>query len=673
MKSLLWGLGVFLFIGTAKAETIEFHNMQPTHELQNRLDQYYQYKNLTEKKSNQYKIQNLQAQRSINTLALQKSQPLPIVGIDDSESPLFQMIKSYLNTNYKQIGQTEVGNLLSGRNGFDLGSKNFSGFLWQKPFGEFVLAADRRIIPDPNSDQWIVTDKLQITINAMTYLKSMNHSGLIKITKDKLAAFSGLKFQRVYTYRYYVKDFETGLTKNFDKLFLNFKYFHSADLSKMGLNELITREDYFSFQIGGGGEFPIYEGISIEAGILHERTKLSKISIESLSAEHIINNDEFLRISIEKEKGKSTTTDIRLMLDFYNLLKLTLLSFEYTYSFTESEELHLSFNTDQAIHFVSKTEVSKSLKDLLKMNNVPTDPLMMFLISREQRIKENISSKFRFLMFGQHKKKSTEQVTIESQEGRVRFITSTREDLKYSQGLLSTFLNSITQTIFRADFFGQYKSMSRRAIEFEYREDLRNEEFSLTLTQEYGMTKDGSNYRKQATDFIQNLTTFSSDIVHMVNSKKLVAPLMVTMVAKVHKDGVKVFDSINKKQMAKYIIQVCDYDPDEEWRKERRGVPSYEMKPVKNKWCHHKLSWRYREYQSKKYSSNKMWELNDFIEIMNYYSQNKDDYLILFGHQNVYLTGQIQAKLRDGTPYTHFFQKGKLKSAGVIDDYMNSL
>ncbi|MCH2535542.1 MAG: hypothetical protein MK008_13955 [Bdellovibrionales bacterium] len=665
MKSLIL-IGVILLGSTAFAETIQFHHLQPTQELNHRMDQYYQYKNYTEKKS--IGIQK-QQKRNISTLGYHKSQPLPIVDINEGDSPLFMMIKSYLNTNYQQIGQTEVGNLLNGRNGFNLGSKNFSGFLWQKPFGEFVLAADRRVIPDPNSDQWIVTDKLQVTINAMTYLKSMNHNGFIKISKDQLAAFAGLKFQRVYTYRYYVPDFKTGLTENFDKLFLSFKYFHSADLKKMKLNELITREDYFSFQIGGGGQFPIYEGISIEAGVLHERTKLSKISIESLGAEHIINNNEFLRVSVEKEKSKSTTTDIRLMVDFYNLLKLTLLSFEYTYSFTESEEMHLSFRTEDAKHFTSKTEVSRTLKDLIKMKKVPTDPLLPFLISREQRIQENINSKFRFLMFGQHKKKATEQVTIESREGRVTFITSTREDIKYTQGLLSTFLNSITQTIFRADMFGQYKSMKRRAIEFEYREDLRNEEFSLTLTQEYGMTKDGSRYREQATDFIKNLTTFSNSVIHMVNKKKIVAPLKVTMVAKVHKDGVTYFDSLSRAEVDKRIINICKYDP-RDYRFNRNNVPQY---MVGNFWCHHKISWRNREYQNNKHNSNKMWKLNALLESMNYYSQTKDDYIQLFGKDNVYLTGKIQAKMRNGSPYTHFFQKGKLKSAGVIEDYMSGL
>ncbi len=68
-----------------------------------------------------------------------------------------------------------------------------------------------------------------------------------------------------------------------------------------------------------------------------------------------------------------------------------------------------------------------------------------------------------------------------------------------------------------------------------------------------------------------------------------------------------------------------------------------------------------------------MWKLNALIESMNYYSQTKDDYIQLFGKDNVYLTGKIQAKMRNGSPYTHFFQKGKLKSAGVVEDYMQSL
>lgn len=601
----------------------------------------------------------------------------PLVPISDTDNELFSTIKTFLNERYQEIGTRQVQALYSKNQGFDLGKNNFSGFVWQKPMGHFDIVADRKIFPNDGDSRWVVFDAFLIAVDALSYLSQLDSQGQIKINPSQLQAFAGLKFYRIYTYRYFVDTYEQGIGQNFDKLFLGFMKFHNRKLSQLGFEEVLTREDYLSFHVGAIAEVPIYKGLEFVGGLIHEKNQMSKVTIQTLSKEEVIDTDEFLRLSIEKQKGKSATFDARLQIDFMNLLKISLLRFEYTYEYVESEEVHLSFKTNDLVHFTDDTKESEVIHNLIKMRKVDYALLAKMEVSREFRKQQNLNSKLKFLIFGIVKKQKAEQVIVQNGNDARQFLIKRSEDTHYTDSLLHSFLNALTQSIFDVDLFSQYKSKRSKSIELEYENHHASENFSIQLGQEFAATQTtgskNKKYKNNAIEFLIRQTAFDEELTSLIQKEKVRGPIKITVSARIHHDGIQYFDNLPEENIYAAIIQICDYDPKIERIKEIQRVPSWEMAPVKNKYCYQKLTWRYNDYQKDKFAENKIWTLADFVETVNYYSENKDALYYLFGIENVYFNGKIVAQIENGEKYNNYFKQGVFKGAGIISQYLNHL
>ena len=144
-----------------------------------------------------------------------------------------------------------------------MGTENFSGFSWQKPFGVVHVWADRQVTPNLFGSNWLIQDTFTFDIEATTFLQRSNEAGITSMSDVEIGAFAGVTFKRIYTYYHYANSYNEGLRADFSKLFLPFLKLNTTSISRMNNEEIIKRDDNWTASAGGMIASPPYYGFSL--------------------------------------------------------------------------------------------------------------------------------------------------------------------------------------------------------------------------------------------------------------------------------------------------------------------------------------------------------------------------------------------------------------------------
>ena len=596
--------------------------------------------------------------------------------LEEEESSLFQTIINYLTPSYQTIGNQQVSSILHHSTNFDLGVQNFSGLTWQKPMGNFTIGVDRQLAPDLFDDQrWIVSDKFIIVIDATTFLHNLKDLGLIDITQTQLAAFVGISFKREYTYTHFAASYMEGLTSHFDKLFLSFMHFRGNDFLTMEEYEYLSKSDSFSIQAGAGASIPIYPGIGISAAVLATHAQMSHLNIQAIGPADAARANEKFRISFEKEQSTGVSVNAALTAEFYGIIKLTLLSYELEYAYSDAEKMYLSFYQNDLPLLDSNTELAANVHKLLNLRRPDTNVLNPYIVSRERRTQEDLNSHYHILIAGGVKKYHTEQIKIHKDGVLTTFFKNRSESFKYMQNVFLTFLNGITQALFKVDLFQAYHATRTKYLEIEYQGEqnmagnqnvsVDSEQYlSLLLQHKYTAQKTtgwfNNKYRDYATHFTTNFTSLSSQIAKNIDKKKLVGPLSIQTTARINYQGLTYFNHLSTTQLNDALYKTCSYNPKKKKHQQRKAYN-----------CLTDLTKKYQRYVSEVKAKGDMylWRLRDFLQQFNKYTDDRNDLKYLFGTGNVFYNGSIQAQTKDGQLFTNYFHDGTFNGLGVVDDF----
>ncbi len=597
-------------------------------------------------------------------------------------NPLYNEIYQYLNGQQHKLGQSLTNNLNQLNSGYDLGQQNFNGITWQKPFGNFSIGINRQLSPDLfDANRWIVDDKFTIIIDAATYLSNLKEAKEITISDSQLAGFVGINFKRTYRYVHFAENFKQALVSDFNKLFMSFWKMKNGDVFNLDQYEIIAREDSMSFKAGGFISSPAIGPISINGGVLASITKLSKLQIQSIGPSDNPKPGEYLRVSSEKEYNVKVTAQAKLQADFFKLLKITLLSYDTTYSYDEVERKYFSFTKDDIKVIESQREFALELDDLINMKKFNIVKLLPFQTQGEFRKEENFGSKYSALIWGGEAERGSQTILVNRGNEQKAFIIHKAKSIRFTESVGSKLSGIILAALFQTDLsLEQYVESFSRQIELEFEADRAalvgsnfdiinevqsSDKLSFKVVKEYKTRrkfKNNNDWQRStdhglAMDFVRKMSTFDNSVLKALDKGSIRSPLSVSTTLRLDKDAIQFFNNLDIQTALDTLKDLCQVS---------------ESEPKKQDYCNKMLEGKYKAYIIPYLNSGKIHtvRLKNFLYSFNNQYDDLSYYKRLFGEDLVFSSGQLKASRDNGEMYMTIFHDGEFRGLGVIDNYL---
>ena len=581
---------------------------------------------------------------------------------DGQGSLLYDEIRNWLEGRYQTIGQGQAEHVKLMNQQFNYGGFNFSGFSWQKPFGGFGIYVNRTLSPDLfDAQRWIVMDTFTVLIEASHFLGRLKEAGAVDMSQTEIAAFAGINFKRVYTTYHFANSFEAGLIADFRQLFLPFTEYSPSRVVALGAEKIIKREDTWSVAAGGLLETPPWNGLSFYAGVLAEITHQSLLTVQRMEASA---PQEYLRVGLESKIHKRAGVSAGLQLDFFKLIKFTLMSYDLEYNSSKSRELTLSFKRDQLDLLTDGREVSQELAAVLKKQEIVVDYLTPFVTKLDESESEGSQTRAMILLKGSLKKSNFEQIKVIKDQVSKTFIKSYSESVKLVQNFWSRLFSSVFFRIFNFATFVTNDAALSRKLQIEYEATLPqsidpkqmsiedSEQFSLAASLSYEAARThkwtDKSYRQDAENFMNRYTSLPADLRGMVRNRVLRAPLLVTTNIRMVGRDLEHFSGLDPKTVVREFEYICQ----------------------KKSSCVNKLQAPYEMFK-KNLGTSKKRELVHLKELVNQILIEMHDlqsFYVLFG-EGIFIHGTFRAYSSSGILFTTQHSQGQFNGLGVIDTY----
>lgn len=642
-------------------------------------------------------------------------------------TPLYEQIEQELNREYEHIGKREAERLLSNRSLSIIGGLNSVGVSFKKPFLDFTYYVDRNLAPDLFDDKrWIVTDTMSVTIDASKIFGRLKSEGKIDLSEKNLNAFAGLVFKRSYTYVHFADSYEEGLMRDFEKLFFPFRYFSPTKIKALSANEFLIKEDSLSVNIGGLASAPLYSGITGMAGILAKYQRLTRTeafghAITKEDEEETPENRLAFHLSFEKTESRSLGVGIGIQAEFLRLLKLTLLSYDFTYSFDKSLKTYLDFRKKDLAAITSNSPVGEEIQAMLRSQDPKIDVLKPYLVSEEKRESILKRSKYTVLLNGGVKEAKTQQVEIVN-EGKIkRFFKHYFENIKYKEDLWSRlfggFINALIDVEVAANKISS--ETKRVSLEYEGEADLLSlnaslniefeEKISVAMTTIYRTVKttgnSGEKYKDHALFYLDRFSGVDPMAVKLLKDDHLRGPLTLQGKYQIGREGLlflnrkpvdeifnnfhslcgeyprsgffnfrNLFDHCERSLQKTYMSYYTDLNHNKVSGGDARfcfdKAKKYWWSPKKKKafikTCLGAITYK----ENNKLTEIPLMSLKDLLDGIQSKSYSKVDFYNLFGVQNIFFYGSLEATTAEERVFSTYFHEGSFKGLGLIDHYM---
>lgn len=627
-----------------------------------------------------------------NAMAPSQKGLSPFPPADGEESLLYEQIRQHLEGSHQQIGIEEVTQLDRINRQFNLGTSTFAGFSWQKPVGTVQIYADRQVTPnaftEDENDVWLVTDTFTIEIEATTFLEKLKEAGVVDAGTD-IGAFAGLTFKRVYRYDHYAKDYMTGLSVDFSKLFLPFLIFNAQGVDKMGDKEVIKRQDLWTAKAGGLITTPPMYGLSFSAGVLAEHAFEAETSMQAFQ-----NSDPSAQAMIMNVWSKSSTiagATATLQLDFFRLLQITLLRFDLSYEYAKGKNYVLSMNKNDLNHVRNNAEEMSEWKGILRGKR-DVKHLEPYVVRLDEVTSEAIETHGSVLLWGKIAKNKTEQKRV-IKDGKVHtFYKSYASNVRYVQNLLSRFITAIIYKLLKLPMGTKNVAIYSKNVILQYEDShpqstnqdiirVKNEEkFSFSIVQSYeahGISKSyEKKYKEDVMWFVDEFTTLPKDWLARIKKGEIKGPVRVESDLKVEKAGFLYFVALSTDNVFGSIVGVCKSKKLKEWTAEATRLKLLKESPKEEaEKCVKKVGLNYLAFREDYAANFKAPSLRKFKDFLTQYYKTTENITALnnlFGLENTFISGRLSGKFSDGVIRSIPFANGQFRGNGVIDNFLRA-
>lgn len=637
----------------------------------------------------------------------------------EGEGNVYEQIFDSLNHEYEHLGKLAAQKAIDNKV-LVTGGLNSAGLSYHRPYGDFSIAVNRVVAPDPTSDKWVVTDSLTIHIDASKIINKLKNQNAININEQNMALFAGVVFERKFYWYHFAKSYEEGLSTHFEKLFFPFKGVELKSIQTLGKNEFITKEDSISVNAGGFVSAPIYTGVSGMGGILTRFERLSKM--ELIRNDDDVTKKDFVHINFEKTNTKDLHVNLSVMADVLSILKMTLLSYDLEYKYDSSYKIFCLFPMDFISTLKESDPVTNEIQNIIKTKMPAIDVLAPYVVSEERKLSELIAHKYNFLIFGGGKQAKTSEIEI-TKNGVVKtFFQHNFEKIKYTENGLSRLLMSFLYKIFNSEMKAKNNASELKKLTIEYNSEKNlleeHEDFALSHeTQNLSMSFSGNyttnkskgpfakKYKEKAKFMIERYSGIDNSAISLIDQGVLVAPFEIIGMYQIHLDGIRYFNQLSVQDVFDNIDGVCTEKPKSIFFK-FRSLFDHCKNRLKNDFYNYRLNLSHQKVTGELISSCEneakekhlhfrkkrifvkmciaestyldqaewtnipLWELKTFSQNLVNNVESKVYYYNLFGINNVFFYGQFSAKQLDGSDFVTYFHEGQFKGLGVVDDYM---
>ena len=636
-----------------------------------------------------------------------------------NEADLYQQIANEFNLVYESIGKTEADSVLAGNGPSVTGGLNSIGFSYKKPFVNFGVSVDRNLAPDLFDDKrWIVTDTFTVDIDASKVIGGLRDAGAINMSEQNLAAFAGIVFKRKFTWIHYANSYEEGLSTQFEKLFLPFNALKYSNVANLDPNEMVFKEDSISVKAGGVVSAPLYTGITGMAGVLAKFERLSRVEVVSLG-------DSRLQISSEKSNVGTLGFNLAVQADFLKILRMTLLSYDFSYELESSYKIYLNINQEELVGLNAQAPIAMEISQILKNREGDLDVLAPYIISEEKRISQTIKHKYNFLLLGAQKSSKTQQIEI-TKDGKVKnFFRHYYEKMKYTEDVLSRFFASLVYALTNSDVSATQLASDTKKVTIEYDSErnllesresinvgaqtLNEQKLSMTFKSDFKTQKTtgltGRKFKDRAVFILERFSGVDPLALSMIERDYLKAPYHVEGNYQVNIDGIRflnrqsvdmvfnhfdglcneypktsflnfrnLFDNCRKSLQNDYIDYVKDLTHDkissDEIESCEKKSKKYILFPSKRRVFIKNCLANLNRLPGGEWVNVPLWPLKNLSNNIVSSSYSKVHFFNLFGVQNVFFFGSFDAVTADGRAFTTSFHEGAFKGLGAVDHYM---
>lgn len=611
---------------------------------------------------------------------------LPSPGpVDGEESPLYQEIRRHLEASHQSIGLGEVQTINRLNQQFNLGTQNFSGFSWQRPFGVVQVYVDRQVTPNMFGQNWLVMDTFTFEVEATTFLERLAQSGLSSMSAAEIGAFAGITFKRIYTYWHYANSYQEGLIADFSKLFLPFLKFNANAIERMGNEEIIKREDTWTASAGGLITTPPLYNVSFSAGALAQHDYQNAVTVQSHHLE-----ERRYKIGVFGKKSQSLGVSLELQLDFFKLLKLSLLRYDMNYEYAAGKEFSLALRPPQWESVKQDEEQATELKSILAGTGT-VKKLEPYVVRLDESSSSAVEQRGSLLVWGKMQKQKTEQVrAIKDQVVRV-FYKTYAQSVKVVQNIFSRLFSAIVYKILKFPVGVNNAAVYSKQVVMEYEAThpqatdpkiIRldgSEQFSFLLTQYYNAARtDRWIDRKFKNDliwFVDNFTTLPKTYKTDIRNEILMGPMLVESTLRVEKTGFTYILNRPESDVFHLLAVVCDSERVQDWENEKTRREFIEEGASGKDICVRDLGLKFLDFK-RDYFANQLKpsiaRFKDFITKYYKITNSLSDLSNLFGAENTFINGRLQAKTSRGIGFSTTFSSGQFRGLGVIDDFKRS-
>ena len=273
--------------------------------------------------------------------------------LDFGDSPLYVELENYFTKHHEKIAASQLNNIEWGDDHRIWGGVNHIGLDYSKDFLDFSVSMRRQVAPDLFHDErYIVTDIMDIYVNASKLFEKCRDNGSIDISDEQLKAIAGLTFKRSYRFNHFADNYQDALTLNLNRLFFSFTYFRSKNFLRLNPGEFITKEDYLGVYAGLASHLPVGHGFSAHLGALAKYERVGKVEIYSPLEDEKTDSEDDLRINYERFTASNLGITAGLTGDFLRLLRLTLFQYDFSYTLEKKYKTFLNFSNEEIDEYI---------------------------------------------------------------------------------------------------------------------------------------------------------------------------------------------------------------------------------------------------------------------------------------------------------------------------------
>lgn len=643
------------------------------------------------------------------------------------ESPIYREILEYMDIHRERIAARQLASIDQGRDLRVWGGMNHVGINYTKGFGDFSIELKRETAPDLFDDErWLVTDTFDIYIDASKVLSNLRDMEVIDISERNLAAFAGITFKRSFRHIHFADSYEESLGFNLDKLFFAFKNFRGIDSLKIAEGEIIQKTDSFSLQIGGLGTIPLTTGLAAHAGAIIKYQKLSDVLIQGVLPDERSTAEERTRVSFVKSKDFSIGVSAGLVADFLGVLQMTLLKFDFEYSLFESHTAYLSLKESDFDQIESNEEMLEAFKGLLKQKSLNKSALSNFLVSEEERKRENSRMKYSALIYGGYKDLKTEHIQI-SKDGIVKsFFRHNFEASKYRENIFSRLFNIIVKSFLKVNSIVNKSVVETDSVRMEYRnernllkskEDLvfsnQDPNLSINFRRNYSSYELNKYEKRRLIELLDHFSGADPLLADNIERGVITKGVEFNSLFSIGFDAMVYFHELPVQKVYQVFEESCEAS-----RKGVKGILDRILKTcerkLKKKYDTYMIEWKVSDYGADTYQSCKsdfnkykkkkifvssrrkrlfmesclqkvalkseerrekelpVWRLSSLMREIHKRVPSKVHYFELFGLQNVHVHGTFEGLNEQDQLIFHHFNEGIFKGLGVVANYKKS-